>query len=321
MDAADFSPVYHEEDAVRRILGRGGDAEHARDRLARRDFLLYVELAGRDPAAAVAEPTGLRIGIAGVLLNFHSPVAVASDFSLLELYFSGRLDFGVAGAGLRPDTSPLRPALLDGRPEPDRASYAEKVRELVRLMRRRPAARDALDAAEVGPAIATSPPIWLRGTSTETAELAGMLGLPYAFHHYLSHASADASYGLGVIQRYLDTFQPNDQLDAPEYNVACYGICAETDERAQAIWRAQLAGSQGNPATDAGRARDDVPSFLGHPERCLEQLRDLRQHYETGELVLHTMADELGARLTSYRLLAHAFALPPRPAMSSTKGP
>ena len=169
-------------------------------------------------AAAVAEPTGLRIGIAGVLLNFHSPVAVASDFSLLELYFSGRLDFGVAGAGLRPDTSPLRPALLDGRPEPDRASYAEKVRELVRLMRRRPAARDALDAAEVGPAIATSPPIWLCGTSTETAELAGMLGLPYAFHHYLSHASADASYGLGVIQRYLDTFQPNDQLDAPEYN-------------------------------------------------------------------------------------------------------
>lgn len=228
-------------------------------------------------AALAAAMTGrLRIGTAGVLLNYACPAQVAEDFRLLELYFPGRIDLGIAGA-----RAPSGEALyLDGRPAPTPASYAAKVRTLVELVR-------GTHAVAVGPRGATQPPLWLCGTSRSSAELAGSLGMSYAFHRYVAGSSAAAH---DAIAAYRDAFRSSDG-SAPYAMVACYGACAETHDGAVRQWAAAAAG-------DA--------CFVGSPASCVAQLHELTGTCAADELAINLLGDGIAARLAGYTLLAEA---------------
>lgn len=230
--------------------------------------------------ASLTPDSGLRVGTAGVLLNFRSPASVAADFKLLEVLFPGRIDLGVAAATGVGD--PLRGELLDGRDRPTRNTYAAKVEQLADLLRR----RDADD--DLGPQTDRRPDIWVCGTTAESAELAGRLGLCFAFHDQLAGPDAD---GPAALARYRAAFVPHEPQATPRCTVAVYGLCAASERRALRI-------------LDGARV-----AYAGRPAQCAEQLAALAERYRTDELATYALTGSGRDRLQSYLLVADELGL------------
>lgn len=234
-------------------------------------------------AIAATLTTRIRIGTAGVLLHYACPAKVAEDFRLLELFFPNRIDLGIAGARLDEHEE----IYLDSRPPPSSVSYAERVRALVDLMR-------STHVLSVGPKSSSLPPLWLCGTSRSSAELAGSLGMHFAFHHYLSQSSSAAR---DAIATYRDCYR--SPLGEASYAlIACYGACADSDEHAARQWG----------PTAAGR-----PCFVGSPANCIDQLRHLAEQCNADEIAISLFGGSLQARLAGYRNLAQAAGLKASP--------
>jgi luciferase family oxidoreductase group 1 len=230
-------------------------------------------------AAAMTER--IRIGTAGVLLHYACPVKVAEDFRLLELYFPGRIDLGIAGARASKDQE----LYLDGRPAPTANTYSDRLRELVALVR-------GTHAVAIGPRSDTTPPLWLCGTSRASAELAGSLGMSFAFHRYLAGSSEAARDALAA---YRASYISAD--GTPPYAlIATYGACAETPDGAARQWASADAGN---------------PCFVGTPTSCVDQLDALARTCDADELAINLLGTSIEARLDAYALLADAAALVP----------
>jgi alkanesulfonate monooxygenase SsuD/methylene tetrahydromethanopterin reductase-like flavin-dependent oxidoreductase (luciferase family) len=136
------------------------------------------------------------------------------------------------------------------------------------------------------------PELWVCGTSAGSARLAARLGACFAFHDFLNRSRPQPADGPAAVEIYRSEFRPDDHLASPKFNVAVYGLCADSEERARRLWR-----------------QAPEPGFCGSPERCREQLLELADRYGTDELVVQSMTDDLDARLESYRLLAEALEL------------
>jgi luciferase family oxidoreductase group 1 len=219
---------------------------------------------------AAAMTSRLRIGTAGVLLKYACPAKVAEDFRLLELYFAGRIDLGVAAGSIAREE-----LYLDGKPKPDAESYAARVRALVELVR----------GDRVGPAVATRPELWLCGSSPSSGVLAGELGMSFACNQRSGPLTLRAA-----VAAYRDAYRGPG---APYVALAVHGSCAATEAAAQRLW-----------ASDAG-----VPSFAGTPDACIERLEALVDMCGADEAVVHLHMHYIEARLDGFRLLAEAAGL------------
>lgn len=223
---------------------------------------------------AAAMTSRMRIGTAGVLLKYACPAKVAEDFRLLELYFPGRIDLGVAAGSIAHEE-----LYLDGKPRPDQASYAARVRALVEQVR----------GDRVGPAVATRPELWLCGSSPSSGALAGELGMRFACNQRGGPLTVRAA-----IAAYRDAFRETYRGEgAPYVALAVYGSCASTEAAARRHW-----------AMEAG-----VPSFAGSPDSCVEQLETLVDACGADEAVVHLHMHDIEARLEGFRLLAEAAGL------------
>src|SRR4029078_3221246 len=95
--------------------------------------------------------------------------------------------------------------------------------------------------------------MWLLGSSGYSAQVAGLLGLPFAFAHHFSAANT-----LPALALYRQHFRPPDVLDHRYAMFAAAVVCAETDERARF-----LAGSG---ALSFLRLRSGPPRPMPSPE-------------------------------------------------------
>lgn len=254
-------------------------------------------------AAAIAGTLSerMRVGTAGVLLAFYSPLKVVEDFKLLQLMFSGRVDLGVAGCDL---VEPMRSALLDGRPPLARDTYLDKVRTLVRLVHGGRAPGLDIAGEQLGPRCRGIPEIWVCGSTPRSARLAAELGVAYSFHDYLSaqEAKGDVDHGPAIVRTYLESFNRSANPLGPRFNVACYGVCAEISDRAMELWRQCFDWKpDSQPAP--------TPSFCGTPGQCREQLQAIADRYRAHELIVQSMTLDFDAYLTSYELLARSCQL------------
>jgi alkanesulfonate monooxygenase SsuD/methylene tetrahydromethanopterin reductase-like flavin-dependent oxidoreductase (luciferase family) len=223
---------------------------------------------------AAAMSSRMRIGTAGILLNYACPAKVAEDFRLLELYFAGRIDLGVAAGGGGAAGIADEALYLDGKPRPDRSSFAARVRALVDLVR----------GDLVGPAAATRPSLWLCGTSVSSGTLAGELGMQFACH---GRGTGSSDTARAAIAAYRDAYRGPG---SPYAVIAAYGTCAPTEAAARQLWPA-----------DAGS-----PSFVGTPSACADQLHTLISSSGAEEAVVHLPIHDIDARLAGYQLLAEA---------------
>lgn len=165
----------------------------------------------------------IRVGSGGIMLPNHSPLVIAEQFGTLESLFPGRIDLGL---GRAPGTDQLTAMALRRNLEGAGEDFAQNLAELREYL----SADNASARVRAIPGEGLDIPIWLLGSSTYSAQLAGILGLPFAF---ASHFAPNLLFT--ALQVYRSSFRPSEVLEEP-YSMACVNvIAADTDEEAERI--------------------------------------------------------------------------------------
>jgi luciferase family oxidoreductase group 1 len=257
----------------------------------------------------------IRVGSGGVMLPNHAPLIIAEQFGTLEALYPGRIDLGI---GRAPGTDPLTSHALRRSLQGDINEFPQDVIELIRYL----GPEDPALKVKAIPGRGTQVPVWLLGSSTYSAQLAGLLGLPFAFASHFAPAHLHAA-----LEAYRSNFKPSQFLQEP-YAMACVNvIAAETDDEAQHLATSfyQLAlglfrndrrplpppvesmDSVWTEAEKAGVNQMLEYAFLGSPgtvERALQLFLD-----KTGvdELMVASHLYSLEARLRSLELIGSIF--------------
>ena len=269
-----------------------------------------VGIASSAPAVligAIAAATDhIRVGSGGVMLPNHAPLVVAEQFGTLAALYPGRIDLGL---GRAPGTDQMTAAALRRNAAGiSTADFPQQLGELVAFLRGSfPADHPYAQVAAV-PHATPTPPIWLLGSSDYSAELAGRLGLPFAFAHHFSGGNT-----LMALARYREHFQPTPDRPEPYAMVTVGVVCAVDDAEAQRLALPSALSSlrlrQGRPGPvptpEQAAAHPWTAAELGFvAERWAGQAigGPATVRHQLGELIRATQADELmvtgpGARL------------------------
>ena len=152
-------------------------------------------------AAIATQTQKIRIGSAGVMLPHYAALKVAEQFRVLDALAPGRIDLGV---GRAPGSDGKTAQLLN----PDRyasENFPQQVMELQAWVKGQP-----LPPGHPGhgvfayPQSATSPDVWMLGSSDYGAQLAAHLGLPYCLHSQFQAASCRCPRGVASIIEHID---------------------------------------------------------------------------------------------------------------------
>jgi luciferase family oxidoreductase group 1 len=174
--------------------------------------------------AHVANATeSIRVGSGGVMLPNHAPLIVAEQFGTLASLFPGRIDLGL-GRAPGSDMATMRALRRDFGHSGD--EFPELLEEL-RTYLGPPVPGQRVFAY---PGQNTNVPITLLGSSDFTAQLAGHLGLPFAF---ASHFAPE--YLLAALHLYRETFRPSTVLREPYAMAGVPVIVAPADAEAQRL--------------------------------------------------------------------------------------
>ena len=252
----------------------------------------------------------IRVGAGGIMLPNHAPLIIAEQFGTLDALFPGRIDLGL---GRAPGTD--RNTLRALRRDPAAAdSFPDDVLELQAL----------LDAPQPGQQIRAVPgagskvPLWILGSSLFGAQLAAMLGLPYAF---ASHFAPDALEQALAI--YRERFKASQQLQKSHAAAGVNVIVAETDAEARRLFTSIQMRFVGMFRNDRGLLQppiDDIEtywtpmekmqasrmlacSFVGAPETVQAGLKAFVARTGVDELIVASAIYDPQAKLRSYELL------------------
>ncbi len=163
----------------------------------------------------------IRVGAGGVMLPNHAPLVIAEQFGTLEALYPGRIDLGLGRApGTDQRTAQTLRRTLHGNPD----DFPRDVLELQGYF----AAAQPGQTVQAVPGAGLNLPLWILGSSLYGAQLAAMLGLPYAFASHFATAAL-----MQAIEIYRAKFQPSEQLVAP-YVMAGFNVfAADSDEEAE----------------------------------------------------------------------------------------
>ena len=253
----------------------------------------------------------IRVGSGGIMLPNHSPMVIAEQFGTLESLYPSRIDLGL---GRAPGTDQLTLRAL--RRDPASANrFPQDVQELQAFL----APVQPGQVIRAVPGAGLEVPLWILGSSTFGAQLAALLGLPYAFaSHFAPAALMDA---LGV---YREHFAPSAQLDRPYAMVGVNVIAADTDAEARRLFttvqqsftnlRRGQPGPQPPPVDDVDAYWTPAEklqashvltySIVGSPETVREGLERFVSETQADELMVVSSIYDHAARVKSYEILA-----------------
>ncbi len=253
----------------------------------------------------------IRVGSGGIMLPNHAPMIIAEQFGTLASLYPGRIDLGL---GRAPGTD--QQTLRALRRNPSAAdTFPQDVLELQALL----GPLQPGQMVQAVPGTDTNVPLFILGSSLFGAQLAAMLGLPYAF---ASHFAPDAL--MPALRIYRETFAPSAELERPYAMVAANVIVAETDAEARRLFTSQQQaftnmqrGTRGRmqppiddidtywtPAEKAQASRMLACSFVGSPETVRRGLEGLIANTAADEIIVACAVYDHQARLRSYALLA-----------------
>ena len=262
-------------------------------------------------AHVAAHTKTIRLGAGGVMLPNHAPLTIAEQFGTLETLHPGRIDLGL-GRAPGSDQNTLRALRRDPRASD---SFPQDVLELKGYL----TGESLIPGVDATPGKGTDVPLYILGSSLFGAQLAAVLGLPYAFaSHFAPQALQEA------VALYRREFQPSAQLQEP-YVIAGVNVsAAATTQEAQ---RQFHEGRRRTVELLLGRGRHFTPeeadaviespagqqvlqmgrySAVGTPAEVREYLDWFTTHAAADELIVVTHAGSDAGRLTSYELLAEA---------------
>ena len=132
--------------------------------------------------------SSIRVGSGGIMLPNHAPLVIAEQFGTLASLYPGRIDLGI---GRAPGTDSLTSFALRRSLKGDINDFPNDVAELINYL----GPRDPGAKVKAIPGEGTRVPVWLLGSSTYSAKLAGMLGLPFAFASHFAPAYLQEALG------------------------------------------------------------------------------------------------------------------------------
>ncbi|MCX6465861.1 MAG: LLM class flavin-dependent oxidoreductase [Pseudonocardiales bacterium] len=275
-------------------------------------------IASSAPAVLIAHlaaaTSTIRVGSGGVMLPNHQPLVVAEQFGMLDALHPGRIDLGI-GRAPGTDQRTAR-ALRRGTAPLGADDFPEQLTELASYFR-------GEGPVTAVPAHGQKPDLWLLGSSGYSAQVAGLLGLPFAFAHHFSGENT-----LPALALYRETFRPSPVLDAPYAMIAASVLAADTDDEAR---RLAMPGAlqflrlrQGEPglvptpeeaaahpysAQERAFVEDRLAGqVIGSPATVRAGVAELVERTGVDELMVVTSAHDGADRLRSYELLAEAVA-------------
>ncbi len=185
----------------------------------------FPSVAGSAPevliAALGAATQRIRLGSGGVMLPHYAPYKVAEVFSLLANLYPGRIDLGI-GRAPGADMSTAVALATDGRPKFEQ--FPQQVEQLSDYLWN-PAAKPV-----VSPRPPAGLPLWMLGSSPDSAVLAARRGLPYALGLFINPQADSRLIGL-----YKEYFQPSELQVQPHAILAMSVFCADSEEQARAL--------------------------------------------------------------------------------------
>jgi luciferase family oxidoreductase group 1 len=167
------------------------------------------------------------------------------------------------------------------------------------------------------PGVDTNVPIYILGSSTDSAYLAASLGLPYVFaSHFAPKFMGEA------IKIYRERFQPSEYLDKPYMMVCLNVIGAETDEEAKILQTTMhqfflnvVRGSR-NPLQPPVESMDGIwtpmeeemaksmssVTLIGSKETIRQQLTSFQDYYGVDEIMAVSYIYDVEKQKRSYEI-------------------
>ena len=268
-------------------------------------------------AHLAANTSTIKVGSGGVMLPNHAPLAIAEQFALLEALHPGRIDLGI---GRAPGTDGVTAMALRGTNDYRQdEQFPRNLVEVMGLLGDQRTDNGLWLKFRATPVADSSPSIILLGSSGFSAQLAGILGLPFAFAHHF-----DMGGTIEAVAIYRDSFEPSPILDEPYVIVTASIIAAETTEEAEwlagpsRLRRYGMRRGRLYPLLspqEAVKHEDFAPatavttgSILGTAQEAVTGLDDLVTRSQASELMLYVATYALPERLHSLKLIATAWS-------------
>jgi luciferase family oxidoreductase group 1 len=254
----------------------------------------------------------IRVGSGGIMLPNHSPLVIAEQFGTLAALYPNRIDLGL---GRAPGTDMATARALRRDPMSSADHFPEDVQELQAYLE--PVAPG--QKIQAVPGGGTRVPIWLLGSSLFSAQLAALLGLPFAFASHFAPADL-----LAALEIYRGKFQPSRQLDQPYAAVAVNVFAAESEKEARrqftSVQQAFINLRRGSPGPVPAPI-DDITAYaselelaqvghalaysaVGSAETVERELRDIIRNTKPDELIVAGHFYDHKARLRSFEIAA-----------------
>lgn len=253
----------------------------------------------------------IRVGSGGVMLPNHAPLVVAEQFGTMATIYPDRIDLGL---GRAPGTDMLTAAALRRSKNDTVYTFPEDVKTLLTYF----GPEEKQGYVKAYPGVGTNIPIYILGSSTDSAYLAAELGLPYVFAaHFAPRMMADA------IRIYRSRFKPSEYLAEP-YMMVCLNVIAmETDEEAkremttmQQFFLNVVRGTSKPllppidnmddlwtpPEKEMSMAMTSV-SFVGSKETVKQQFIEFQEEYNVDEIMVVSYIYDPDKQKRSYQIL------------------
>lgn len=252
----------------------------------------------------------IRIGSGGVMLPNHSPLLVAEQYGTLATIYPHRVDLGL---GRAPGTDRVTAAALRRQLNDVSLKFADDLVQLQRYL----CDEQQQGLVKAYPGMGTHIPLYILGSSTDSAYLAASLGLPYVFAAHFAPRFLDEAAAI-----YRERFQPSTQLAAPFFMLCLNLVAAATDDEALYLQTTQLQSVLGLIRNNRKALHQPVPTMnglwtseeeayvrnftactlLGAPETVRQQLEGYVLRLQPDEVMAVSYIYDMDKLLESYNI-------------------
>ncbi|MGZ9735994.1 LLM class flavin-dependent oxidoreductase [Flavobacterium sp. GNP002] len=258
-----------------------------------------------------SQTQNIRVGSGGIMLPNHAPLIIAEQFGTLEILYPNRIDLGL---GRAPGTDGLTAQAI----RKDFFEQSQRFPQNVAALQEFFSEDNATAKVRAFPAEGTNVPIWILGSSMDSAALAAANGLPYAF---AGHFAPKQMYQ--AFQFYRDNFEPSEYLDQPKTMACVNAIAADTDEEAEKLSTSltqmflNLIRNDRKPLQPPVDSLDGIMreeehfhvnqmtacSFVGSKEKLVVELKQFIEYTQIDELMITSPIFNHDDKLKSIRIM------------------
>jgi luciferase family oxidoreductase group 1 len=257
LSVLDLSPITEGSDAGQSLRNSLDLARHV-EALGYRRFWMaeHHNLPGIASAATAvalahigAGTSRIRIGAGGIMLPNHAPLVIAEQFGTLAALHPGRVELGL---GRAPGSDQLTARAMRRNLMADVDQFPQDVVELMGYFQPAEPGQQVLAVPGAGLDV----PIWILGSSTFGAQLAAILGLPFAFASHFAPAMM-----MQAITIYHQRFQPSPQLAMPHVMLGVAVVAADSDDEARFLFSSLQQSTLNNRTGRRGRVPPPIRDF------------------------------------------------------------